>query len=260
MSEGVRATAVDSTVPAGYEDIPREVIRLRARRKAIARNMETAGQVPCLTADMQMDLSRLLAARAEHNAMAGVEGKLSIMAFLARAAVSTLAEFPGLNATYTGNAVLQWTPVNLAVAVDSPSGLVVPVIKDAQRMAVVELGARIAEFAARARDGALGLEELAAGTFTLSNPGSVGPVLRAEALLNPPQVALLGLPGLKKIPVVVTSPEGEDQVAVRTVVCPSLTFDHRVLDGAEVVRFLDTMRQRVESWTLRDYGAAPATA
>jgi len=260
MSESVRARPVDSAIPSGYEDIPREVIRLRARRKAIARNMEAARQVPCLTADMQIDLSELLAARAEHNAAVGADGKVSILAFLARAAVSALGEFPGLNATYAGNAVLQWTPVNLAVAVDSPGGLVVPVIADAQRMNVVQIGTRIAELAARAREGALGLEDLAGGTFTLSNPGSVGPVLRAEALLNPPQVALLGLPGLKKIPVVVTSLEGEDQVAVRTVVCPSLTFDHRVIDGAEVVRFLDAMRHRVEGWALHDYMETPAIA
>lgn len=260
MSESVSATPAESDVPSGYEDISREVIRLRARRKAIARNMESAARIPSLTADMQMDLSALLVARAEHNTATGADGKLSIMAFLARAAVATLAEFPSLNATYMGSAILQWTPVNLAVAVDSPGGLVVPVIGDAQTMNVVEIGARVAELAARARDGSLGLDDLAGGTFTLSNPGAVGPSLRAEAFLNPPQVALLGLPGLKKIPVVITSPDGEEQIAVRTVVCPSLTFDHRVLDGGEVIRFLDAMRNRVESWTLRDYTAAPATA
>ena len=135
---------------------------------------------------------------------------------------------------------------------DAPGGLVVPVIKNAQTLDVRGIGRAVRTLAERARDGSLGLEDLTGGTFTLSNPGAVGPTLRAEALLNPPQVALLGLPGLRRIPVVVTT-EGHESIEVRPVLCPSLTFDHRALDGADVVRYLAALTARVEEWTLDDY-------
>lgn len=247
------ATLGEPTAPDGYADVPCEVVRLKARRRAIARSMEVAGRIPCLTADMQIDLGALLEARTAYHDTASTGGRLSVMAFLARAAVDTLVEFPDFNATYTERALVRWMPVNLSVAVDSAGGLVVPVVRQAERLDVVELGARIAVLAQRARDGVLSLDDLAGGTFTLSNPGAVGPVLRAEALLNPPQVALLGLPAMKKIPVVVADADANDRVEIRTVVCPSLTFDHRVLDGAEAVRFLNALRRRVEGWSLADY-------
>ena len=136
---------------------------------------------------------------------------------------------------------------------DAPGGLVVPVIKQRADLWTCEASAAaVRTLAERARDGNLGLEDLTGGTFTLSNPGAVGPTLRAEALLNPPQVALLGLPGLRRIPVVVTA-EGHESIEVRPVLCPSLTFDHRALDGADVVRYLAALTTRVEQWTLDDY-------
>lgn len=246
-----------SDIPPGYEAIPVSRVRLRARRRAIARNLEASNQIPSLTADVQMELGALLEARAEHNSDPS-NPKASALAFIARAAVATIGEFPNLNASYTESALLHWNAVNLGIAVDARDGLVVPVVRNAEGLAVTSLARAIAAAALKARDGSLALEDLVGGTFTVSNPGSVGPVLRAEALINPPQVALLGLPAAKKMPVVVTDEDGVDTLVIRTVICPSLTFDHRAIDGGEVVRFLDAMRYRVESWRLTDYVAEPS--
>jgi pyruvate/2-oxoglutarate dehydrogenase complex dihydrolipoamide acyltransferase (E2) component len=254
-------SAVQGSVPTGYEAVPFTAIPLRPRRRAIARNMELASAVPSLTADMQMDLSQLLAARASWNGAEGRrdEDRLSVMAFVAKAAVSTLTEFPSMNATFTDRAILQWTPIHLGIAVDAPGGLVVPVIRDAQDLGVDGIGRQVRELAERARIGKLGIDDLTGGTFTLSNPGAVGPCLRAEALLNPPQVALLGLPGLRRVPIVVGS-GADESVEIRPVLCPSLTFDHRALDGGEVVRYLAALTDRVHHWSLEDYLQANTTA
>ncbi len=250
----VEAAADGAALPEGYEDVPVTPIRLRPRRRAIARNLEVAGRIPSLTADMQMDLTHLLMVREEWNGTEGRarEDRLSALAFIARAAIDALLEFPQLNATYTERTVYQWETINLGVAVDAPGGLVVPVIRDAQKLDVATIGRAIRDLALRARDGGLQLDDLSAGTFTISNPGAVGPSLRAEALLNVPQVALLGLPGQRRTPVVVGEGD-EERVEIRTVLCPSLTFDHRALDGGEVLRYLAALTRRVEQWSLSDY-------
>ena len=246
------AVAPGTDLPEGYGEVPHTVVRLKARRRAVARNLTLAAAIPSLTADVQVDLTALLAARAEWNT-ANPEEKVSVLAFLARACVHALSEHPDLNASYTDTALIRWDTVHLGVAVDSPGGLVVPVVRDAQHLGVRELAAAVKDLAERARGRGLSAEDLTGGTFTLSNPGAVGPSLRAEALLNPPQVALLGLPGVRRIPVVVPGPDGAEVVEIRSVICPSLTFDHRAFDGGEAIRYLSTLTAAVQSWTLADY-------
>ncbi|TWH09567.1 2-oxoglutarate dehydrogenase E2 component (dihydrolipoamide succinyltransferase) [Rhodococcus rhodochrous J45] len=234
-------------LPVGYDDVPHVLERLRPRRRAIARNLTASAAVPSLTADMRVDLTQLLSIRSQW-----VGPKPSVLAFIAKAAVSTLLEFPNLNASFGERQLIRWSTVNLGVAVDSPDGLMVPVIRNAQDLGVARIAENIAELAERARAGALSLEDLQGGTFTLSNPGAVGPSLRAEALLNVPQVALLGLPGLRREPIVVG--RGEDEtVEIRTIVDPSLTFDHRALDGGEVLRYLVSLREKLETWSTDEY-------
>ncbi|MGU3587275.1 2-oxo acid dehydrogenase subunit E2 [Rhodococcus sp. C26F] len=243
MSEHARS----SDLPAGYDDVPHVVERLRPRRRAIARNLTVAAAVPSLTADMRVDLTQLLSIRSQW-----IGPKPSVLAFIAKAAVSTLSEFPNLNASLGEREMIRWSTVNLGVAVDSPDGLMVPVIRDAQDLGVTRIAEKIAQLAERARAGTVSLEDLQGGTFTLSNPGAVGPSLRAEALLNVPQVALLGLPGLRREPIAVG--KGEDEtIEIRTVVDPSLTFDHRALDGGEVLRYLASLRDKLETWSSVEY-------
>lgn len=234
----------------GYEGVPYEIVAHSMRRRVIARRLaETARTVPHLTADMQIDMSTLLAARKSYNAARKNAGQspVSVLAFLARAACATLKSHAPLNATYTETGLIVWKVINLGIAVDTPDGLVVPVIRDAGQLSIGELDAAIKRLAERARDGTLTPQELEGGTFTLSNPGSVGPVLRAEAILNAPQVALLGFPGIQHVPVAVAGEDDDYRVEVRPVLRPSLSFDHRPLDGGAVVRFLGDYKQRLET-------------
>ncbi len=209
------------------------------RRRTIANRMVQAAAIPSLTADMEIDLSALLARR---RTMPGV----SVLALVAHEAVASLLDHPRLNAHWHDDGMLQWDTVHLGIAVDTPDGLVVPVINHAERLNPLGLTHAIAERADKARNGRLRLDEMEGGTFTISNPGSVGPVIRAEALLNPPQVALLGLPGMVRTPLAI--PDGDGwSIAVRPVLRASLTFDHRALDGGPVIEYLNTLKSRIES-------------
>ncbi len=135
--------------------------------------------------------------------------KLSVLSYIASATCAALGSHPALNATFTDEAMLLWQVVNLGIAVDTEDGLVVPVIRDAARLDVGGIDAAIRDLAERARRGALASDELEGGTFTISNPGSLGPVLRAEAILNPPQVALLGVAGMRHAPIAVDDGAGD---------------------------------------------------
>ncbi|MEO6092152.1 MAG: dihydrolipoamide acetyltransferase family protein [Novosphingobium sp.] len=218
-----------------------EVVPHSLRRKTIARRLSEAAAIPALTADMEVDLGALLA----HRKTADGQG-VSVLGLIAHAAVAALLEHPRLNAHWRDDAVLVWKDVHLGVAVDTPDGLVVPVIRHAERLNPRGLTAEIARLGQVARDGALRPADMEGGTFTLSNPGSLGPVIRAEALLNPPQVALLGLPGIVRVARALPHGDGW-AMGIRQVIRPSLTFDHRALDGGPVIQFLNTLKARLES-------------
>jgi pyruvate/2-oxoglutarate dehydrogenase complex dihydrolipoamide acyltransferase (E2) component len=231
--------SVDTGVGSDMRAVPHSM-----RRKTIARRMTEAAMVPSLTADMQIDLSALLARRSADKADGG---SASIMAYVANAACTLLAgPHNALNGHYTNEALLVSEAVHLGIAVDTPDGLVVPVIRNAHQLGAAALSQRIAEVATRARDNDLSPDELEGGTFTLSNPGALGPTIRAEALLVLPQIALLGLPGIVQAPVVAEQ-EGRWEVTVRPVMRPSLTFDHRALDGGTVIRFLNDLKSSLEA-------------
>ncbi|MBF9152276.1 dihydrolipoamide acetyltransferase family protein [Novosphingobium jiangmenense] len=218
-----------------------ELVPHTMRRRTIAQRMSLAASIPTLTADMEIDLGALMAFRKSPQG-AGT----SVLGLIAHAATSALIEHPRLNAHWRDDAMVAFRSVHLGIAVDAADGLVVPVIRHAERLSPLGLTQAIADLAARARAGQLRPEEMEGGSFTISNPGSIGPVIRAEALLNPPQVALLGLPGIVRAPVAVR--HGEDwAMAVRPVIRASLSFDHRALDGGSVIRFLNTLKSRIES-------------
>lgn len=247
---GAAGAASSAALPPGYESIP--VLRMAnsLRRRTIARRLaESARTAPHVTADVQVDLRNVLAARARTNeARASAGGpKVSVLAYVVRATCAALEAQPALNATFTDEAMLLWQVVNLGVAVDTEDGLVVPVIRDAARLDVSGLDDRIRDLAERARRGALHTEELEGGTFTISNPGSLGPVLRAEAILNPPQVALLGVAGMRHAPIAVDDGADRHRVEVRPLINLSLTFDHRALDGGQAVRFLVELKRGLET-------------
>ena len=253
--DDVLAAAASQGIPAGYEGVPHEIVPTSRVRQAIAEHMIRSRQTAAhMTTEVDVDLSAVVRARTELNTArrAAGEEKLSFLPFIARATCAALAEHPDMNATFQGTQTIRWGQVNLGVAVDTEAGLLVPVIPDAGSLTAPAIGAAIADIAARARDKKLVPDDLAGGTFTISNPGSVGAV-SAPAIINQPQVAILGVPTIRRRPWVVTGPDGEEMIAIRSILRLAVTFDHRAVDGADATRFAVAVKDRLESWRTEAY-------
>jgi 2-oxoglutarate dehydrogenase E2 component (dihydrolipoamide succinyltransferase) len=171
---------------------------------------------------------------------------LTYLAFVALATVEALQRHPRLNASVRAEEIVYHEEVNLGIAVALDDGLVVPVIRQAQRLSLEGMAAAIADLAQRARDRRLEPDEVHGGTFTITNPGQFGAVL-ATPIINQPQVAILDLEAVVKRPVVVESPEG-DSIAIHPMTYLCMSWDHRALDGADAARFLGDVKARLEDW------------
>lgn len=242
-------------IPAGYEDVPREVVPTSRVRQAIAEHMIRSRQTAAhMTTEVDVDLSAVVRARTELNTarLAAGSPKLSFLPFIARATCAALADHPDMNATFQGERTIRWGEVNLGIAVDTDAGLLVPVVRGAGSLTAPAIGAAIADLADRARARKLLPDDLAGGTFTISNPGSVGAV-SAPAIINQPQVAILGVPTIQRRPWVVTGPDGEEMIAIRPILRLAVTFDHRAVDGADATRFAVAVKERLESWSTEAY-------
>jgi pyruvate/2-oxoglutarate dehydrogenase complex dihydrolipoamide acyltransferase (E2) component len=167
---------------------------------------------------------------------------LTYLAFVASAAVEALQEHPKLNAAVDGGELVYHDDVNLGIAVALDEGLIVPVIRRAQRLSLEGMAAAIGDLAERARAKRLEPDDVHGGTFTITNPGQFGAVL-ATPIINQPQVAILDLEAIVKRPVVI-----EDSIAIRPMTYLCMSWDHRALDGADAARFLAAVRDRLESW------------
>jgi pyruvate dehydrogenase E2 component (dihydrolipoamide acetyltransferase) len=237
-------------LPPGYEGIPHEVVKTSRVRQVIAEHMVRSRQTAAhMTTEVDVDLSAAVGARAELNTARVPQGlpKLSYLPFIARAACVALGEHPRMNATFLGERTILWQGVNLGVAVDTPEGLLVPVIKDCDRMTAPTIAEAIADRAERARTRKLAPDDLAGGTFTLSNPGSVGAV-SAPAIINQPQVAILGVPAIQRRPWVIADEQGNEAIAIRPILRLAVTFDHRAVDGADATRFAVSVKDHLEAW------------
>ena len=174
--------------------------------------------------------------------------KLTYLAFVARATVEALEEFPLLNSSIDGDEVVHHDDVNLGIAVALDDGLIVPVIHRAQRLSASRgWPTAIADLATRARERKLTPDDVHGGTFTITNPGQFGAVL-ATPIINQPQVAILDLEAIVKRPVVVEGADGEDAIAIRPMSYLCMSWDHRALDGAVAARFLGSIKGRLEEW------------
>jgi 2-oxoglutarate dehydrogenase E2 component (dihydrolipoamide succinyltransferase) len=247
--------AAPEGIPPGYEGVPHEVVPTSRVRQAIAEHMIRSRQTAAhMTTEVDVDLSAVIRARTELNAarLANRGAKLSFLPFIARATCAALAEHPDLNATFQGEQTIRWGQVNLGVAVDTEAGLLVPVIPNASSLTAPAIGEAIADLAARARERKLVPDDLAGGTFTISNPGSVGAV-SAPAIINQPQVAILGIPTIQRRPWIVRSADGEEMIAIRSILRLAVTFDHRATDGADATRFAVAVKDRLESWSTEAY-------
>lgn len=218
-------------------------------RKQIAEHMLRSRRTAAhCTTVVEVDMSRVAERRAAlSEALAGRGVALTHLAFVARATVAALQAHPALNASVDGEDIVQHADVNLGIAVAlEPEGLIVPVIRQAQRLSLEGIAAAIAETAARAREGGLSHADVEDGTFTITNPGAFGAIL-ATPIINQPQVAILDLEAIVKRPVAVEGPDG-DAIAVRPMANLCMSWDHRALDGVEAARFLGEVKRRLEDW------------
>jgi 2-oxoglutarate dehydrogenase E2 component (dihydrolipoamide succinyltransferase) len=200
-----------------------------------------------LTSVVEVDVTRIAQFRDKNKAAfhekAGV--KLSFLPFFALAASEALKAFPIVNATIDGDSIVYPARENLSIAVDTERGLLTPVIRDAADLTLAELAQQIADLAARTRSNKLKPDELAGGTFTLTNTGSRGALFDTPVVFLP-QSAILGTGIVTKKPVVVTV-DGSDAIAIRSTVYLALSYDHRIVDGADAARFLVAVKNRLEA-------------
>jgi pyruvate/2-oxoglutarate dehydrogenase complex dihydrolipoamide acyltransferase (E2) component len=221
------------------------------RRQIAAHMIESRHTAAHCTTVVEVDLSRVVAARRELEPAMEQRGvPLTYLAFVASAAVAELGRHPILNASVDGEEIVHHDDVNLGIAVALDQGLLVPVIRRAQRLSLEGLAAGIAEVADAARTGTLQPDDVTGGTFTITNPGQFGAVL-ATPIINQPQVAILDLEAVVKRPVVIGD-DGTESIAIRPIANLCMSWDHRALDGAEAARFLGDLKMRLEGWRSDD--------
>jgi 2-oxoglutarate dehydrogenase E2 component (dihydrolipoamide succinyltransferase) len=213
------------------------------RRATIARRLvEAQSTAAMLTTFNDVDMANVMALRERHKESFkqryGVG--LGIASFFVKASIGALRAFPRLNAEIQGDEMVLKHYYDIGVAVGASEGLVVPVLRDADRMSFASIEKKIREFAKAAEDGTLSLADLKGGTFTITNGGVFGSLL-STPILNPPQVGILGLHKIQDRPVAQNG-----QVVVRPMMYVALTYDHRIVDGAEAVQFLVRVKQLVE--------------
>jgi 2-oxoglutarate dehydrogenase E2 component (dihydrolipoamide succinyltransferase) len=222
--------------------------RMSRPRQVIAQRMVESLHVSAqLTTVVEADVTAIARlrdqARQDFEAREGV--KLSFLPFFALSAVEALKVHPKLNAVIDGDQVTYHDAEHLGIAVDTERGLMVPVIHNAGDLNIGGLARKISDLATRTRSGQVAPDELAGGTFTLTNTGSRG-ALFDTPIINQPQVAILGTGTVVKRPVVVEDPALGEVIAVRSMVYLALTYDHRLVDGADAARFLTTVKNRLE--------------
>jgi 2-oxoglutarate dehydrogenase E2 component (dihydrolipoamide succinyltransferase) len=229
------------TLDSGLREESR--VRMSKRRATIAKRLvEVQATAAMLTTFNEVDMSEVQALRTrKKQGFKETHGvSLGLSAFFVKAAVAALKEFPRLNAEIQGDEMILKSYYDIGVAVSAAEGLVVPVLRDADRMSFPVIEQTIRDFAARAGDNTLSLDDLRGGTFTITNGGVFGSLM-STPILNPPQVGILGLHAIKDRPVGVNG-----QVVLRPMMYTALTYDHRIVDGSEAVRFLVRIKELVE--------------
>ncbi len=236
-------SAAPADLPPRPEDPREEVVRMTKLRRIISQRLKEAQNTAAmLTTWNEVDMKAAMDLRTEFKE--GFEKKygvrLGFMSLFVRAAVIALKEWPAVNAEVYGDQLVYKNYYNIGVAVGSPQGLVVPVLKDADEMNFADIEGKIADFGRRARDGKLGLDDMSGGTFTISNGGVFGSLM-SMPILNAPQSAILGMHKIQKRPMAVG-----DNIEIRPMMYLALTYDHRVIDGREAVSFLVRIKECIE--------------
>ncbi len=223
-----------------------ERVKMTRLRQTIAKRLKEAQNTAAmLTTFNDVDMTAVIEARAKYKDLFekkhGV--RLGFMGFFVKAATMALKDIPSVNASIEGDEIVYHDYADISVAVSSPGGLVVPVIRDAQDLSVAGIEKTIGDFGKRAKEGALKMDEMKGGTFTISNGGVFGSLM-STPIINPPQSAVLGLHRIEDRPVVVNG-----QVVVRPMMYLALSYDHRLIDGREAVTFLVALKNAIEDPT-----------
>lgn len=253
--EDVLAWLERQKTPPATEPIPAEAVppsgnrpqqrvpMTRIRTRIAERLLEVQRNTAMLTTFNEVDLHQVVTLRRRHGETFEKKHgiKLGFMSFFVKAAVEALKAFPVVNASIDGNDVVYHGYFDIGIAVSTDRGLVVPILRDADRLDFAAIEKRIVKFAGKAREGTLALEDLQGGTFTITNGGIFGSLL-STPLLNPPQSAILGMHAIKKRAVVIN-----DEIVVRPLMYLALTYDHRLIDGRDAVLFLRTIKEILEA-------------
>ncbi len=234
-----------ASAPVGIRsDDPREerVPMSRLRRIIASRLKDAQNTAAMLTTFNEVDMSAVMALRSEYKDEFEKQygARLGFMGFFVKAVITGLTEFPAVNAEIHGDDIIYKNFYNIGVAVGTPQGLVVPVLKDAQNMGLADIETTIGEFGQKARDGKLGPADMAGGTFTISNGGVYGSLM-STPILNPPQSGILGMHKIQKRPVAIGN-----SVEIRPMMYLALSYDHRIIDGREAVSFLVRVKESIE--------------
>ena len=235
-------------IPAAV--IPAELTPMTQMRKIIAQRMVESRRTSAHVYNMfEVDMTRIVNLRNQHKASfeQRTGARLTFMPFFVRAAIIGLQQFPIINCSVEGDNIHYHRNINVGIAVALDWGLIVPVLKNAEELNFLGLQRGISDLGERARSKRLKPEEVQGSTFTITNPGSFGAVFGLP-IINQPNVAILGVGGITKAPVVITDAQGNDSIAIRSLVHLTLGYDHRVIDGAVADQFMAHVKKTLENW------------
>jgi 2-oxoglutarate dehydrogenase E2 component (dihydrolipoamide succinyltransferase) len=221
-----------------------ERVPLSAMRKSIAEHMTLSRRTSAhVTTFFEVDCARIMAARESLKAEFERSGaRLTVTPFFVQAAAQALKQFPIVNASLEGDTIVYKRPIHIGIAVNLEWGLIVPVVRNADKKNLLDLARALQELGDKARAKKLSPDDVKDGTFTITNPGQYG-ALAGTPIINQPQVAIMGMGGIKKRAVVIN-----DAIAIRPMIVLSLSFDHRIIDGATADQFMADVQRRLENW------------
>ena len=243
VQSGAKAAA-----PVSVSPLRGTTVTMTRLRKVIAARMVESLQISAqLTTVVEVDMTKVARLRDKaKTSFAAREGvNLTFLPFFAVAVCEALKQHPVLNSSLEGDQITYHGAEHLGIAVDTERGLLVPVIRDAGDLNIGGISRRISDVAARTRDNKISPDELGGGTFTITNTGSRG-ALFDTPIINQPQVAILGIGSIVKRPMVMKGTDGGETIAIRSMVYLGLSYDHRIVDGADAARFLVTLKERLE--------------
>ena len=236
------AAAAPAVIAAVGDRAEERVPMTRLRARIAERLIQSKNENAILTTFNEVNMAPVMALRKQYgDKFEKAHGvRLGFMGFFVKAAVAALKKFPILNASVDGNDIVYHGYIDIGIAVGSPRGLVVPILRNAESMSIAEIELKIAEFGQKAKDGKLSLEDLSGGTFSISNGGVFGSMM-STPIINPPQSAILGIHATKDRPVVENG-----QIVIRPINYLAMSYDHRIIDGREAVLGLVTMKEALE--------------